>query len=406
MGVHDAASELDALARALEQDRMARGPVAPAHIWQRAMRHLVTTTSAREVPSYVALRAQRQLSTVFFAAMSFNGIHVEVLAGWYLQTTRYSSVWKLRSAVTAHLPMSLELGLDIRPGRSRSSLPSPAKGLARVLSTKVNLSPGVALGTEVGDPVLEERYYLHAHEPEQLRALLTTPIRAALVDSWRSASVTITDRYVQLERYEHVDEAFAVWAIHDSAWLARALVDAAAHVPVSPRLRPYLPAMKQVAAHTGLAFTTTPLGMRGLLRGIDVALTAFRDESTDQPGLRLQAAFPQPLGFGLHLRPSEDGTFGFLRPRDVQIGDRLLDDKLDIHATDPLGVQVVFDANARAMLHHLRDRGRVYVDDHTVSLESRGSVHPQDLLPTLHHVRDFAALLSEAARARRTGVVR
>ncbi len=286
----------------------------------------------------------------------------------------------LKSSVTAYLPMSLELGLHIRPGRSTSS--------------------------ELGDAVLESRYFVRAHEPEQLRAVLTDPIRAALRSAWGSATVRVTDRSVELERLDHVDEAFAVWAIHDSAWLARALADAAAHVPVSPRLRPYLPAMKQVAAHTGLAFTTTPLGMRGLLRGIDVALTAFRDESTDQPGLRLQAAFPQPLGFGLHLRPSEDGTFGFLRPRDVQIGDRLLDDKLDIHATDPLGVQVVFDANARAMLHHLRDRGRVYVDDHTVSLESRGSVHPQDLLPTLHHVRDFAALLSEAARARRTGVVR
>lgn len=367
--------------RALDEVTAPRAPIPPAQVWRRAVEHLVSTTPARVVDSQASAQWRRDPNTWVSVAVLSHGVHVEIHVGWFENSRRSRmSELVLKSSVTAYLPMSLELGLRIRPGRSTSA--------------------------ELGDSVLESRYFLHAHEPEQLRAILTDPIRAALRSAWGSATVRLTDRSVEVERLGHVDEAFAVWAIHDSAWLARALVDAAAHVPVSPRLRPYLPAMKQVAAHTGLAFTTTPLGMRGLLRGIDVALTAFRDESTDQPGLRLQAAFPQPLGFGLHLRPTEDGTFGFLRPRDVQIGDRLLDDKLDIHATDTHGVQAVFDAKARAMLHHLRDRGRVYIDDHTVSLESRGSVHPQDLLPTLHSVRDFAALLSEAARVRRTGTAR
>ena len=150
--------------------------------------------SARVVDSQASAQWRRDPNTWVSVAVLSHGVHVEIHVGWFENSRRSRmSGMVLKSSVTAYLPMSLELGLHIRPGRSTSS--------------------------ELGDAVLESRYFVRAHEPEQLRAVLTDPIRAALRSAWGSATVRVTDRSVELERLDHVDEAFAVWAIHDSEGL-------------------------------------------------------------------------------------------------------------------------------------------------------------------------------------------
>ena len=336
-----------------------------------------------------------------------HGVRVQVNCTSYVHRSRNNSYLVTSSRVVATLQAPLDLAMQIRRGASG---PAPTYRNTDALSGwLMRMSDSIqygARGVAIGDPELERHLYLWAREPARLNALLTWPIRRALLAANGRLELNVDDAQVVFASTERATHTFATWMIHDAAWLANAITHAAQHVPPSAWALHYRPLFEHAAKALGFRYTLTPAMLAGQLGGLQVWCWLVMRRTDESPGVRLQVAFAEPLGLGLKLRPAQDGSFGLLRPRDVQIGDRLLDDKLDIHADDLIGVQVAFDQRARALLHHLRDRGRVYIDDQAVALESQGSLDPRDLVPLLQRARDLAALLGEGARVRRTGVVR
>jgi hypothetical protein len=340
------------------------------------------------------------------ASIVVHGVRVQVNCTSYVYRARRSSYLVTTSRVVAAIQPPLDLAMQIR--RGASGLAPQYAGTNALSSWLMRMSDSIqygARGVAIGDPELERHLYLWAREPARLSALLTWPIRRALLAANQRLKLNVDDQQVVFESGERATHTFATWMVHDAAWLASAITHAARHVPPSAWAQHYRPLFEHAAKALGFRYTLSPAMLAGQLGGLSVWCWLVMRRTDESPGIRLQVAFAEPLGLGLKLRPAQDGSFGFLRPRDVQLGDAMLDDKLDIHATDPLGVQVAFDAKARALLHHLRDRGRVYIDDQAVALESEGALDPRDLVPLLQRARDLAALLGEGARARRTGIV-
>jgi hypothetical protein len=382
-----------------------------AETWREAVRPYVE--GAARAPGSAPGSLSYSAGRPFFsfphvnATLVVHGVRVQVSCSSYVQRSRNSASLVTSSRVVAAVQPPLDLAMAIRRGASG---PAPRYENTGALSSWLlrAADPFVygVRGIAIGDPELERHLYLWAREPARLSALLTWPIRRALLTANARLILHVDDRQVAFTSTERATPAFATWMIHDAAWLASAITHAAQHVPPSAWAIHYRPLFEHAAKALGFRYTLSPAMLSGQLGGFTVWCWLVIRRNDESPGIRLQVAFPEPLGLGLRLRPAQDDTFGFLRPRDVQIGDALLDEKLDIHANDPMGVQVAFDQRARALLHHLRDRGRVYADDHALALESQGSLDPRDLVPLLQWARDLAALLTEGARVRRTGAVR
>ncbi len=384
-----------------------RAARAHAQRWRGAVARLNADGTAAPVTHDAAPLGHSQAALVRYpghrADLSFAGVRVAVECG-SARGRRYEGLFHW-STVVAHLSPPLDLGLTVRRG---ISLPKPERvgsfGSLRWLET-LGADMFDQRGVPTGDWELDRRFHFWAREPARLHSLMSPEVRRGLIGASSVLSVSMTDLAIRFEHRGNVDDRLATWMIHDAAWLANAITHAAQHVPPSAWALHYRPLFEHAAKALGFRYTLTPAMLAGQLGGLQVWCWLVMRRTDESPGVRLQVAFAEPLGLGLKLRPAQDGSFGLLRPRDVQIGDRLLDDKLDIHADDLIGVQVAFDQRARALLHHLRDRGRVYIDDQAVALESQGSLDPRDLVPLLQRARDLAALLSEGARVRRTGVV-
>ncbi len=379
----------------------ARVRAARAHTesWRNALHQLRTDRRAAQLDPKGALgshgvdwvtRQERH-----HASLSFMEVSTEVEFGTSAEGNRPLLHWSL---VVARLPTALDLGLA---AQSRTSLPrvspagDPAANAWLTTLAEAFDSPGMPTGHKDVDDVM----LFWAREPARLPALISSDLRRGLLGVRAGIHVSLTDTEVRLEHQGVMYPELALWMIHDAAWLAHALVEAAHHVPPSAWALQYRPIFEHAARALGLRYTLAPPMLGGVLGGVAVQCTLILGRVEDPPGLRLYAAFPRPLGLGLHLRPAQDGGLGLMRARDVQLGDALLDDKLDVHGDHPAAIQALFDARARALLHHLRDRGRIYVDDAGIRLESFGSADPRDLLPSLERVTELARLLTHRRSA-------
>jgi len=287
----------------------------------------------------------------------------------------------------AQLSPALDLGLSLR----RSQM---GDGLLESLGM---LAPDVL----VGDAAFDRNFHVSGHEVARVAALLGPELRLALLGIGFGA-IYVDDLGVRVERRGFVDEAFAEWSLATVLWFAQALQAAATRVPPAPLAVPYLSAFDQAARALGLGYRATPPALGGALDGVQVWAQLTR-QGPSQLGCDLYAQHPSQLGLGLELRPRRGTAFPFFSSPDIELGDPRFDDRFDVHGRDPEGVRAVLDAEIRARIDALRDRGAVLVDDVGVRLSMLGAPDPRALVPTLRAVRDLSAALAERASGAHAG---
>lgn len=282
----------------------------------------------------------------------------------------------------AQLSPALDLGLSLR----RSQM---GDGLLESLGV---LAPDVL----VGDAAFDRDFRVSGHEVARVAALLGPELRLALLGLGGFGAIYVDDFGVRVERRGFVDEAFAEWALGTVLWFAQALQAAASRVPPAPLAVPYLAAFDQAARALGLGYRATPAALGGALDGVEVWAQLTRPGPA-QLGCDLYAQHPSQLGLGLELRPRRGNALLFFASPDIELGDPRFDDRFDVHGRDAEGVRRLLDAEVRARIDALRERGAVLVDDVGVRLSMAGAPDPRALVPTLRAVRDLSVALVERA---------
>jgi hypothetical protein len=253
-----------------------------------------------------------------------------------------------------------------------------------------------------GHAEFDEAFYVGGWEPERVRALVSPEIRQGLATIGRRGSLRIEDGFVHLEHHGPIDPSFTSWCLDTAVWAVQALQRAAPSVPPSPLTVPYLPAYDQAARVLGLGWRATPAALGGLLDGVQVWAQLTRRNATTL-GCDLYAAYPQPFGLGLGLRSRRGGSALLLSSPEIELGEPSFDERFDVHARDAEAARAVFDADLRARISYLADRGGLSADDFGARLVMEGAPDPRDVVPTLRLLRDLAAELSRRGQGRAQG---
>lgn len=234
-----------------------------------------------------------------------------------------------------------------------------------------------------GDADFDAALDVHADEPARAQALLTAPVRAALL-AWAgsNARFELTDEgvslYVVPGAYSTLDVDDIVANVRAAAALAARVNEALRGVPSSTRLAADIAAWRAYAGAHALAFSASPLRATGALHGAWLAARAVATEGGAY-GVELRLRFEAPLPWSLRVRPAR--FFDFLErtgeASPAATGDADFDREFRVTTTDPARTRALLDADVRAALLGLhRGDGAVLLDADGLSVRTAAMTDP------------------------------
>ncbi|MDB4932241.1 MAG: uncharacterized protein JWM10_4725 [Myxococcaceae bacterium] len=261
-----------------------------------------------------------------------------------------------------------------------------------------------------GDAAFDAALDVHADEPARAQALLTPPVRAALLAWARSgARFELTDEGVSLYvipgTYSTLDVADIVANVRAAAALAARVDEALRGVPSSARLAPDIAAWRAYAGAHALAFSASPLRATGVLHGAHLTARAVATDGGAY-GVELRLRFEAPLSWVLRVRPAR--FFDFLeRTGDASpaaTGDADFDREFRVTTTDPARTRALLDADVRAALVALhRGDGAVVLDADGLAVRTAAMTDPAGFGAIVDRVAVVAQKLQRRAAPYRGG---
>jgi hypothetical protein len=282
-----------------------------------------------------------------------------------------------RVDITSPIPAHLDLGLGV---------------------TRVGVLSRVAdwFGShdiQLGDPHVDAGFDIRGDEPERVRALLSSEVRAAMT-AITTADLEVTDAAVSTGHSVGVGghESFEALAheLHSAARLAQGVGAAARQVPPAQPLRGHAEAWSAFARQRGLSGGTTPLWMQGKLARAWVAARGLRNEANDF-SLELSARLDPPATIGVAVDPRDgDGPLFGRKPEPT--GDAAFDAAFVVTRSDRPDL---VDEEVRGRIVDLGQLGTVWLRGAEVTLRTPARLEPTRVAGILD---DLIALLEALAR--------
>lgn len=273
-----------------------------------------------------------------------------------------------RLLVKVRFPVRLDLGLHI----SRTGSSDPRAPFA------------------TGHGAFDGMFLAIADEAERGRALISGEVTERLLGGPETdiadAGLTVA---VGLADAARLGEAVAY-----AVALSQTIERQRAATPAAAALRDFEAAWASGAEGRGVLLETAPLSAKVQLGRIASEVRAVRD-GFGQFHFELRAAFPEPLGLELVLRPQNAGGDA-LRELDDPSGERAFDRYFAATARN-VSLGALFDMQTRSILVDLRNAGlQVRADDRAVTAWL--GFRKDDLAAPLRHLWPLAAVADAVAR--------
>ncbi|MCA9622433.1 MAG: hypothetical protein KC731_25600 [Myxococcales bacterium] len=247
--------------------------------------------------------------------------------GRHAEITASKGRWPVRIYVAVQRP--LDMGLTVQRG---AKVPGDARKEHKT-----------------GDMAFDRDYCVRADETPRVDSLLTPRLREQLL----SAHASLDDDGVEILLGESNGEA-VIDTVRLAGWVASELERASVKVPPAEALVGTREAWLSFAQEQKLATADTPLSMWGTIEGVEVQARSVRD-SFRNFHFELSAAFPQPLGRGLSLKPASSAT-QFDRTGEP-VGHPAFDKNFSLSTTDSVDAARLVGPETRLALLDLRDAG-------------------------------------------------
>ena len=264
------------------------------------------------------------------------------------------------SYARVNFPKPLDLGLSITPvgiiGRAFTALAG-------------------AGDLQVGHPMLDPAYSIHAADSELVRALVRTPwVEEALMAlAQGSFRPYIDDSGLRCERKgKAFDPRELAVALDSAVDLARRVLAAREQIGPSSAVRAVAEAWRPVAQARGLALDVEATRMAGRVDGIYVEVDAqLRGQ---QRWTVFTARFDRPLGVGLKLtrQGALSGIGKLLGMQDIEVGDPLFDARFVVKGAPTAQVRALLTPEVRARFVELQSQAtQLTIEDDHLSAEVR-----------------------------------
>lgn len=262
---------------------------------------------------------------------------------------------------------------------------------------------------QVGNPVIDDAYVIHAREPERVAKLFTAAVTERLT-LWKGADFVVTDECVHLSlpvaplwvtgplttRDIHAPEDLAN-NLRATLDLARTFETALRALPPSTLLAPWADTFRAYADTHRLTFSASPLSVSGELGCGQLTLhpRVTRDSVVMSVGVRLS------LPAALRLRPKRlTDVFARLRPSGgpSPTGDQEVDELFTVTvAQESPAIAWLTEPVRRGLVTLQREVGDVELDGRGLTLTTRALPAPDAFPALLDRVGEIAAGLRDAA---------
>lgn len=202
---------------------------------------------------------------------------------------------------------------------------------------------------QTGDAAFDAEYCVRVDETDRAGNLLTDRLREHLL----LAHASLDDQGVSILCGRCTGESL-VETVRLATRVAAELERASVRVPCAATLRDVREAWHDFAEQTKLATADTPLSMWGQVDEIEVTVQSVRD-SFRNFHFEITAAFPEPLGRGLVLKPASSAT-QFDRTGEP-VGHPAFDKNFSLNTKDPTDAARLLGPETRLAVLELRERG-------------------------------------------------
>jgi hypothetical protein len=193
----------------------------------------------------------------------------------------------------------------------------------------------------------------------RVAALLDGGVHDGLLALAAHGEVTIHDGFIQLiERSEAFAEDAIVRSIELLAGAADRVDERRSVMPVREELAAFVPTCERLAEHLGFRLVRSPLGVVGTIDGVPAR--AYMRAEGDSWELAIEADCPHDPGFKVKISKHRRSLLEKLRlakQDDVELGDPILDDALDVRTDDAEALRARLGGDERAHLLALSQAG-------------------------------------------------